>query len=65
MEKMTVRDQQFQEEISVVSWEEVINEKENASMAFDTFLKILSPIYDKCCPVEVVRKKKNVQGNRG
>ena len=53
----------FQEEISIVSWEEVINEKENASLTFDTFKKILSPIYDKCCPVKV--RRKTSQGNRG
>jgi len=43
------------EELSKVSWKPVFDETEDASHAFDIFMNILQPIYDKTCPLKVLR----------
>ena len=48
----------FQGAISCISWDEVLEEKENASVAFDKLLNLLFPVYNSCCPIRIVRKGK-------
>ena len=43
------------EELSKVSWKPVFDETDDASHAFDIFMNILQPIYDKTHPLKVFR----------
>ena len=52
----------FQEAISCMSWDEVLEEKEDVSVAFDKFLNMLLPGYDSCYRIEIVKKRKKEPG---
>ena len=48
----------FKDEVSVLSWQEVTDINDDPSRAFDKFMDILGPIYDRCCPVLEIQKRK-------
>jgi len=48
----------FKEAISCASWNEVLEEKDNVSVAFDNFLDVLLPIYDSYCPIKILKRSK-------
>ena len=48
----------FKDEVSVLFWQEVTDINDDPSRAFDKFMDILGPIYDRCCPVLEIQKRK-------
>lgn len=50
--------QKFREELSIVSWKPVYEESESASAAFDKFMDILQPIFERTCPVKSIKVRK-------
>ena len=53
------------EELSKVSWKPVFDEIDDAPHAFDIFMNILQSIYDKTCPLKVLRNTRESLRNRG
>ena len=47
------------EELSYLSWDTVLEITDDSSLAYDKFMPILQPIYNKRSPLRAVRQKKD------
>jgi hypothetical protein len=52
--------QKFSEEVSAIDWSPVFEEKECPTKALDCLMEFITPIYDRTCPVKVIKGKKLV-----